>query len=71
MKQAPQLLIIKSNLDSVPADKLGVVIAKQGVIKSVGVGLVDSSSYPFYPLFVSPIGWVHKPKRRFKSWRIN
>jgi hypothetical protein len=67
MKQAPQLLIIKSNyvvLDSVPADKLGVVIAKQGVIKSVG-GLVDSPLYPF-PLSISPIGRVHKPSRLFK-----
>jgi hypothetical protein len=63
MKQAPQLLIIKYGLSSVPADKLGVVIAKQGVIKSIG-GLVDSPLYPFDAS--SQMGWVHKPSR---LWR--
>ena len=34
-----------------------------------GLGFVDLSRYPFDAS--SPMGWVHKPKRRFKSWRQN
>jgi hypothetical protein len=63
MKQAPQLLIIKSNLDYVFADKLGVVTAKCGHVRG---GLVDSPRYPCDLLSVSPIGWIHKPIRLHK-----
>ena len=70
--QGTSLLYFSSSLcaQSVEADS--------GLIKSTslavrvchrGLGFVDLSRYPLDAS--SPMGWVHKPKRRFKSWRQN